>query len=482
MPALKKLMPGPDIVYLQHMYRLYVKIGCLSVLAAALRLYVKDFVYGIFTDGRPDDQRVAALFTQRKAYFAVLDNAFYDEVPILPSIFVASSGPSPETRVIECVPNRELASAILDGIGEGLKASPDKFAELLANYLHKTLLRGPKGRDVADYHTDLEVVLSLYCFTNSKDVFRIYYHRTLAKRLLLESSASLEYERFVLAKLKEDYDPMLGVGNGMLADIAHSKELSLEFKEKRLGHPTLSIFVLKHTNWPFALHKTKVVLPVWMSIELTKYKRFHKDKYENQVIEWDHALGYATLIGNFDLGSKELSVDLLQAVVLLLFNDTEEIPFQGIATRTKIEQPELRRILQSLACGKKRILRKRPAGNEVNGYDIFSFNAKFSDPESRIHINPVPVTVKTEEADQAEEGVHTEHKYALRAAIIRVMKAKRKLSREQLGAAVAEAGISKFFPPPSVALMDECIEGLVRDDYLGRAADAESNMLHYNPY
>ena len=49
---------------------------------------------------------------------------------------------------------------------------------------------------------------------------------------------------------------------------------------------------------------------------------------------------------------------VLQTVVLMLFNDAEKLSFQDIKDSTGIEDKELRRTLQSLACGKVRVLQK----------------------------------------------------------------------------------------------------------------------------
>lgn len=45
-------------------------------------------------------------------------------------------------------------------------------------------------------------------------------------------------------------------------------------------------------------------------------------------------------------------VCLAQTVVLMLFNDVDTLSFAEIAEATGIEDKELRRTLQSLACGK----------------------------------------------------------------------------------------------------------------------------------
>ena len=46
--------------------------------------------------------------------------------------------------------------------------------------------------------------------------------------------------------------------------------------------------------------------------------------------------------------------------MLMLFNDAEELALEDIAAATGIEDRELRRTLQSLACGKVRVLQKEP--------------------------------------------------------------------------------------------------------------------------
>ena len=62
-----------------------------------------------------------------------------------------------------------------------------------------------------------------------------------------------------------------------------------------------------------------------------------------------------------------------------------------MVTLSVIEDVELRRTLQSLACGKKRVLKKSPMGREVEDGDVFRFNAEFTDPRPKIHINSIQV-------------------------------------------------------------------------------------------
>ena len=148
-----------------------------------------------------------------------------------------------------------------------------------------------------------------------------------------------------------------------------------------------------------------------MQAELTKYDEHYKSKHSGRILDWIHPLGTAILKARFKAGTKELSVSLYQAVVLLLFNETTEIPFGDIKEQTNIgvvsnflfclthlpiswlDDEELRRVLQSLACAKKKVLKKIPAGRDVHDTDVFKFNADFDDPRPKVHINSIQVKV-----------------------------------------------------------------------------------------
>lgn len=54
-----------------------------------------------------------------------------------------------------------------------------------------------------------------------------------------------------------------------------------------------------------------------------------------------------------------------------------------------IEDSELRRTLQSLACGKARVLLKVPKGRDVEDGDKFVYNSDFKNKLFRIKINQI---------------------------------------------------------------------------------------------
>lgn len=64
------------------------------------------------------------------------------------------------------------------------------------------------------------------------------------------------------------------------------------------------------------------------------FKEFYLSKHSGRRLVWYNTLGMCVLKSHFPSGPKELSVSLLQAVVLMLFNDVDTLTFHDIAAIT----------------------------------------------------------------------------------------------------------------------------------------------------
>jgi len=297
--------------------------------------------------------------------------------------------------------------------------------------------------------------------------------------LLLERSASDDFEKAMLKKLKEQYDPEFGMGDHMFNDLALSRDMMQEYLSKEaVDHPSqhLSVMVLQQSVWPFPVRKKEVDLPPSMQDQLTSYDVFYKARHKGHKLEWHHALGTATLKARFSAGQKELSVSLYQSVVLLLFNEATELSYADILDYTRLEEKELCRTLQSLACGNKKVLKKRPVGKDVGDQDVFYFNADFTDPRAKVHINSIQSKETPEESKRTQSSIEGDRKHYLDAAIVRIMKARKELPYEQLKAATIDAVKSHFVP--EVSVIKQRIAGLVEQEYLTRDAE-DMNVYTY---
>lgn len=96
----------------------------------------------------------------------------------------------------------ELEDAVRAGFKAGLGSRQNAPAEWIAKHLDSVMRRGPKdGED--EFNALLDEIVALVGFTPDKDVFRAFYTSGLAKRLLLNKSASDDMERNMIIKLQK---------------------------------------------------------------------------------------------------------------------------------------------------------------------------------------------------------------------------------------------------------------------------------------
>jgi cullin-4 len=84
-------------------------------------------------------------------------------------------------------------------------------------------------------------------------------------------------------------------------------------------------------------------------------------------------------------------------------------------------------------------LKKYPPGKEVKSSDSFSFNAGFTHPKHRIKINQIQLKETKEENKETHERVQADRNFETQAAVVRIMKSKKKIGHNLLIAEVIES-------------------------------------------
>ncbi|VDB85115.1 unnamed protein product [Peniophora sp. CBMAI 1063] len=381
--------------------------------------------------------------------------------------------------------NREYGHALSDAFASGYLARRRAPAEMLAKYVDRLMRKGQAGASDAEFAEKLDRVLVLYRYTDDKDVFRAFYQRALARRLLLGRSASDDFEKRVIQKLKAEYDPEFASGDQMFKDLGLSRDLMAEYHgqlERRDPDATrrLTAMILQQSVWPFTSRSgTELVLQPDLHEELARFERFYGEKHKSRRLEWNHSLGSAELTARFDAGVKTLTVSLYQASVLLLFADSgpsKRLGYAEIAAALRITDDDMRRTLQSLACGKKRVLKKHPEGRDVNDGDFFTVNESFKDPHPRVHINSIQAKETPEESRKTQDAIEGDRKHLLDAAIVRIMKANQKLMYEEIKTQTITAVSKHFFP--DVASIKQRVDSLVESEYM-RRDEEDRNLFYY---
>ena len=144
--------------------------------------------------------------------------------------------------------------------------------------------------------------------------------------------------------------------------------------------------------------------------------------------------------------------------------------FNELSTRIGCEEDVLKRILHSLSCGKYKILQKYPSSKKVDLFDKFKVNETFQSNMRKLRI-PMASLEESHNPKRVEE----DRSIAIEAAIVRIMKARKRLAHTQL---VAEVIKQLIFFKPEPRTVKRRIEHLIDREYLERDED-QPNHYRY---
>lgn len=454
--GLPDLITAKELDRLAKIYQLIKSIDRLADLRKAFAEYIKTHGASIVNDRERDEEMIDRLLEFKAFIDAVVLTGFQRD--------------------------GDFINAQKDSFEVFVNKRENKPAELIAKFLDAKLRSGNKTMTDQELEHTLDEALILFRYTHAKDMFEEFYKRHFAKRLLLNRSASSDAERSMLLKLKEECGPEFTAKlETMIKDVEVSKDLMDEYdrfaakQRKDEVSPKddfdLSVSVLTQAHWP-TYPNIEVALPAELSAAAERFEAFYKNRNSGRRLHWQHSLGTLSITTHFEkAGTKELHVSTFQAVVLMLFNmlaPGQKLSYVDIRTQTGLNDQELKRTLQSLACGQipTRVLRKLPQGKDVNDEDEFIFNDNFKNERLRIRINQIQLKETAEEQKSTEQRVFLDRELILQAAAVRVLKARKTIKHSELITEVVDQIKSRF--TVDVAEIKKVFEILIEKEYMER--------------
>ncbi|XP_078265423.1 cullin-4A isoform X1 [Rhinoraja longicauda] len=452
--GLNHLLDENRVADLTLLYQLFSRVkGGLQVLLQHCNEYIKTFGTTIVVNPEKDKTMVEELLDFKDKVDHIIEVCF--------------------------LKNEKFVNTMKEAFETFINKRPNKPAELIAKYVDSKLRAGNKEATDEELERMLDKIMIIFRFIHGKDVFEAFYKKDLAKRLLVGKSASVDAEKSMLSKLKHECGAAFTSKlEGMFKDMELSKDVMVQFKQyiQNQNDPSridLTVNILTMGYWP-----TYTPMEIHLPAEMVKlqevFKMFYLGKHSGRKLQWQATLGHSVLKADFKEGKKELQVSLFQTMVLLMFNEGNEFSVEEIKTATGIEDSELKRTLQSLACGKARVLNKLPKGKEVEDGDKLIFNDDFKHKLFRIKINQIQMKETVEEQTSTTERVFQDRQYQIDAAIVRIMKMRKTLSHNLL---VSELYNQLKFPVKPGDLKKR-IESLIDRDYMERDKD-NANQYHY---
>jgi cullin-4 len=254
----------------------------------------------------------------------------------------------------------------------------------------------------------------------------------------------------------------------MISDMEMSKQHMSDFlaSEHASGSgPQFAVNVLRTDHWPSYAGIT-INLPESLVRRQEEFERFYKSKEKGRKLVWHSLLGSCLMKAHFTHGTKELSLNMLQGVVLELFNERESMTLEDIMIITGMSQSNAVRTVQSLSTSRYKILVKEPESGDIQGSDIFRFNAGFTDKSYRLKISTVQMkeSVRRDSDIRREAAINRDDE--VRAAIVRVMKARKQLKHVDLIQQVID--VTKRRGSVDVRTIKKMMEELINKEFIAR--------------
>lgn len=359
-----------------------------------------------------------------------------------------------------------LLEYMLDRVHDLVNGDHGSYGNYMALFIDFKL-RGT--RDTEFDVTALDIAIAIVEFLENKEFFVVSYLSFLAKRLA-SPACDIHTERAILPKFDAAWSGNLNrISELMFNDVVESEVMMDAFTEKSSMSVKLFDSSISPLTGSSCAHLSNLPPEICHMIEnfTSYYESLDCFGHKKKKLMWLTDYGHASLTGNFGGKKYTLQATTLQMLVLMLFNSTDRLTFDEIKGSTGIEPSKLRDTLVSL--WKKNLL----LSYETNGVPTFCINDNFC-PHGAASTS---VSSTEPEFLRTLSKVGASKKPAIEAAIVRIMKAKRKLLHADLIAEVV-LQLSKYNLDPDQVYVKFCIEQLMRREYLERDT-SNPELYHY---
>jgi len=366
-----------------------------------------------------------------------------------------------------------------------------KSPELLAKYCDHLLKKSSKNPEEAELEDTLNQVMVVFKYIEDKDVFQKFYSKMLAKRLVQHMSASDDAEASMISKLKQacgfEYTSKL---QRMFQDIGVSKDLNEQFRRHlnetlKSNEPLdidFQIQVLSSGSWPFQ-QSCVFSLPTELERCVHRFTAFYGGQHSGRKLNWLYHMSKGELVTNCFRNRYTLQASTFQMAVLLQYNEADQWTMGQLAESTQIKKDILVQLLQHLLKSKLLVLNDDKATLHDNIEDInltteslIKICKDYKSNRLRVNIDRPIKVEQQKEAEATQKNIQEDRKYLIQAAIVRIMKTRKKLKHHNLMTEVILQLTSRF--RPKVPTIKICIDMLIEKGYIQREEDQKDSYVY----
>lgn len=291
------------------------------------------------------------------------------------------------------------------------KSGSTRSPELLAKYTDNLLKKTAKSAEESDLEQMLGQIMTVFKYIEDKDVFQKFYSRMLAKRLVQNTSASDDAETSMIGKLKEacgfEYTNKL---QRMFQDMQISADLNSSFKthqaerlddEDKKTAVDASYHILGTGFWPLTPPATAFAPPADIVKTYERFQHFYLTKHQGRKLTWLWQLCKGEVRANYVKANKvpyTFQVSTYQIAILLLFNDSDNVSYDEMASSTRLNKETLDPSIAIMV--KAKVILPEPAEAKTESGTRYTLNYGFKSKKVKVNLN---IGIKSEQKAEVEE-------------------------------------------------------------------------------
>ncbi|KAF2722984.1 Cullin-domain-containing protein [Polychaeton citri CBS 116435] len=358
--------------------------------------------------------------------------------------------------------------------------------ELLSKHADNVLKRSTKSTEEDDMEKMLNQVMTIFKYIEDKDVFQKFYSRTLAKRLVHGTSASGDAETSMISKLKDasgfEYTNKL---QRMFQDMQTSKDLNSAYedwcnknleKEDRKDGIDAYYQILGTGFWPLQPPTTTFTPPDTIVKAYERFQTFYQNKHGGRKLTWLWHLCKGEIRANYAKMNKvpyTFQCSTYQMAILLLFNDSDVVGYDDLASATALQKETLDPCLGIML--KARVLIAQPDGASPQSGTSYKLNLGFKNKKLKVNLNLAIKSEQKQEVEDTHKTIEEDRKMLIQSAIVRIMKSRKQMKHSQLVGETISQIKNRF--SPKVADIKKCIDILIEKEYLERLEEDNLGYL-----
>ncbi len=298
----------------------------------------------------------------------------------------------------------------------------------------------------------------------SKDVFESFGCLFLARRLL-GGKSNINAEMEVTSRLKMECGPgYTAKMEAMIQDVLKSSNLVKYAK------------ILTTGVWPIKPGTNKVKWPPVMQSLIGEMERDYSKKFSGRLLSWSPCYGSIEMHAKLASGEYTWTMSTLQGMILLVMDGNKDHGWTvgQLAEFTGVDSHEIKRHVLSLTTKHKVLLKE-----VYDGQDTFRVNQNFTANYRFVKLpliadNQLPAN---ENPSAVPSTVDEDRKHSTEAAIVRIMKARKKLESPALLAEVTNILKSRFVPANE--LVQNRIRNLIEREFIRHSIEDNVTWYYY---